>query len=338
MTKQDHITMKPHHIYNGETTSHNDKTTPRNGETTSHNGKTTSHNGKTTSHNDESTSHNAETTAHNDKTTSRNGETPSYNDETTSHNDETTSHNVNKAHRGLTILRPSKRLERAEFGNVADILYFPSLGTAANLGSFPYWRLTGLNSVHHTVSPAGMSYHMSRLEFRFNAVFCRFLMVDYLPDVDTLGRERLKSGAVPTQFQWHRKPPRRELIRSFQQLVPERNDGVMADNGFNIDDLLRSKGVQLNLQSCTVFTFSIFKKWLPWVGKSTNSKIESLAEENNFDLNNSIFTARIDIALCRAHIQLSVIKAIKVILRQQLNNVSRLDKAGDVKASGVHGR
>ena len=44
----------------------------------------------------------------------------------------------------------------------------------------------------------------------------------------------------------------------------ERNDGVMADNGFNIDDLLRSKGVQLNLQSCTVFTFSIFKKWLPW--------------------------------------------------------------------------
>ena len=28
------------------------------------------------------------------------------------------------------------------------------------------------------------------------------------------------------------------------------------------------------------------------VGKSTNSKIESLAEENNFDLNNSIFTPR----------------------------------------------
>ena len=27
----------------------------------------------------------------------------------------------------------------------------------------------------------------------------------------------------------------------------ERNDGVMADKGFNIDDLLRSKGVQLNL-------------------------------------------------------------------------------------------
>ena len=51
---------------------------------------------------------------------------------------------VNKAHQGLTILRPSKRL--AEFGNVADILYFPSLGTAANLGSFPYWRLTGLHS------------------------------------------------------------------------------------------------------------------------------------------------------------------------------------------------
>ena len=43
----------------------------------------------------------------------------------------------------------------------------------------------------------------------------------------------------------------------------ERNDGVMADKGYNIDDLLRSKGVQLNLQSCTVFTFSIFNKWLP---------------------------------------------------------------------------
>ena len=28
------------------------------------------------------------------------------------------------------------------------------------------------------------------------------------------------------------------------------------------------------------------------VGKSTNSKIESLAEENNFDLNNSIFTSK----------------------------------------------
>ena len=53
---------------------------------------------------------------------------------------------VNKAHRGLTILRPSKRLERAKFGNVAHALYFPSLGTAANLGSFPYWCLTGLNS------------------------------------------------------------------------------------------------------------------------------------------------------------------------------------------------
>ena len=43
----------------------------------------------------------------------------------------------------------------------------------------------------------------------------------------------------------------------------ERNDGVMADKGFNIDDLLHSKGVQLNLQSCTVFTFSISRKWLP---------------------------------------------------------------------------
>ena len=32
---------------------------------------------------------------------------------------------VNKAHRGLTILRPSKRLERAKFGNVAHALYFP---------------------------------------------------------------------------------------------------------------------------------------------------------------------------------------------------------------------
>lgn len=53
---------------------------------------------------------------------------------------------VNKAHRGLTILRPSKRLERAKFGNVAHALYFPSLGTAANLGSSPYWCLTGLNS------------------------------------------------------------------------------------------------------------------------------------------------------------------------------------------------
>ena len=29
--------------------------------------------------------------------------------------------------------------------------------------------------VHHTVSPAGASYHMSRFEFHFNAVFCRFL-------------------------------------------------------------------------------------------------------------------------------------------------------------------
>ncbi|XP_029183594.2 THAP domain-containing protein 11-like [Acropora millepora] len=45
-----------------------------------------------------------------------------------------------------------------------------------------------------------------------------FQVVDYLPDVDNLGRKRLKSGAIPTQFQWHRKPPRRELIRSFQQL------------------------------------------------------------------------------------------------------------------------
>ena len=43
----------------------------------------------------------------------------------------------------------------------------------------------------------------------------------------------------------------------------ERNDGVIADKGFNIDDLLHSKGVQLNLQSCTVFTFSISRKWLP---------------------------------------------------------------------------
>ena len=47
---------------------------------------------------------------------------------------------VNKAHRGLTILRPSKRLERA--------------GTAANLGSFPYWCLTGLNSS----MPLGLSF------------------------------------------------------------------------------------------------------------------------------------------------------------------------------------
>ena len=36
-------------------------------------------------------------------------------------------------------------------------------------------------------------------------------------------------------------------------------------------------------------TFNIF---FASVGKSTNSKIESLAEENNFDFNNSIFTPR----------------------------------------------
>ena len=36
-------------------------------------------------------------------------------------------------------------------------------------------------------------------------------------------------------------------------------------------------------------TFNIF---FASVGKSTNSKIESLAEENNFNLNNSIFTPR----------------------------------------------
>ena len=35
-----------------------------------------------------------------------------------------------------------------------------------------------------------------------------------------------------------------------------------------------------------------FNKSFASVGKSTNSKIESLAEENNFDLNNSIFTPR----------------------------------------------
>ena len=35
-----------------------------------------------------------------------------------------------------------------------------------------------------------------------------------------------------------------------------------------------------------------FNKFFASVGKSTNSKIESLAEKNNFDLNNSIFTPR----------------------------------------------
>ena len=35
-----------------------------------------------------------------------------------------------------------------------------------------------------------------------------------------------------------------------------------------------------------------FNTFFASVGKSTNSKIESLAEENNFDLNNSIFTPR----------------------------------------------
>ena len=35
-----------------------------------------------------------------------------------------------------------------------------------------------------------------------------------------------------------------------------------------------------------------FNNFFASVGKSTNSKIESLAEENNFDLNNSIFTPR----------------------------------------------
>ena len=36
-----------------------------------------------------------------------------------------------------------------------------------------------------------------------------------------------------------------------------------------------------------------FNNFFASVGKSTNSKIESLAEENNFDLNNNIFTPRI---------------------------------------------
>ena len=35
-----------------------------------------------------------------------------------------------------------------------------------------------------------------------------------------------------------------------------------------------------------------FNNFFASVGNSTNSKIESLAEENNFDLNNSIFTPR----------------------------------------------
>ena len=35
-----------------------------------------------------------------------------------------------------------------------------------------------------------------------------------------------------------------------------------------------------------------FNHFFAVVGKSTNSKIESLAKENKFDLNNSIFTSR----------------------------------------------
>ena len=35
-----------------------------------------------------------------------------------------------------------------------------------------------------------------------------------------------------------------------------------------------------------------FNHFFALVGKSTNSKIESLAKENNFDLNNRIFTSR----------------------------------------------
>ena len=35
-----------------------------------------------------------------------------------------------------------------------------------------------------------------------------------------------------------------------------------------------------------------FNNFFASVGKSINSKIESLAQENNFDLNNSIFTPR----------------------------------------------
>ena len=36
-----------------------------------------------------------------------------------------------------------------------------------------------------------------------------------------------------------------------------------------------------------------FNNFFASVGKSTNSKIESLAEEDNFDLSNSIFTPRV---------------------------------------------